>query len=112
MIVLLSRSIRPSTLCGLIVGAGLIILGRGNGSLMEMSTINLSFRGGGVDVIVCDDTAWLGVLGCLLPVDGAGVVLGEPLVCMPCVVWVARWTACCNSLRRRVISFHMLLPFW
>ena len=109
---MLSRASGPSTLCGLIVGARLIILGRGNGSLMEMSTINLSFRGGGVDVIVCDDTAWLGVLGRLLPVDGTGVVLGEPLVCMPCVAWVALWAACCNSLRRRVISFHMLLPIW
>ena len=87
-------------------------MGRGNGSLMGMSTINLSFRGGGADVIVCDDPAWLGVLRRLLPVDGTGVVLGEPLVCMPCVAWVARWAACCNSLRRRVISFHMLLPIW
>ena len=72
----------------------------------------MSFRGGGVDVIVCDVTAWLGVLGRLLLVDGTGVVLGEPLVCMPCVAWVARWAACCNSLRRRVNSFHMLLPIW
>ena len=87
-------------------------MGRGNGSLMGMSTINLSFRGGGVDVIVCDVTAWLGVLRHLLLVGGTGVVLGEPLVCMPCVAWVARWAACCNSLRKLVISFHMLLPIW
>ena len=79
---------------------------------MEMSAINLLFRGVGVDVIVCDVTAWIGVLGHLLPVGGTGVVLGEPLVCMPCVARVARWAACCNSLRARVSSFHMLLPFW
>ena len=112
LVVLLSCSVRSSTLQGFVVVAGLIILGSRSGLLMEMSAINLSFRGGGVDVIVCDVTAWLSVLGHLLPVGGTGVVLREPLVCMPCVARVARWAACCNSLRARVSSFQMLVPFW
>ena len=110
LVVLLSCSVRSSTLQGFVIVAGLIILGSGNGLLMEMSTISLSFRGVGVDVIVCDVTAWIGALGHMLLVGGTGVVLVGLFACMRCVVRVACWTACCILLRRLVISFRTLLP--
>ena len=72
--------------------------------------MNLSFRGVGVDVIVCDVTAWIGALGHMLLVGSTGVVLVGLFACMRCVVRVACWTACCILLRRLVISFRTLLP--
>ena len=77
---------------------------------VEMSAINLSFRGVGVDVIVCDVTAWISALRHLLLVGGTGVVLVGLFACVRCVVRVACWTARCILLRRLVISFRTLLP--
>ena len=71
LFVLLPRSGRPSTVLGLVVGACLIILGGGIGSLLGVTRANLSFLGGCVGVIVCGNAAWLGMLGCMLLVDGA-----------------------------------------
>ena len=49
---------------GLIVGAWFIILGRGNGSLLEVSMINVSFKGGGgaLCLAVVGGAVWLCVL--------------------------------------------------
>ena len=55
---------------------------RGISIAADMTNTNLSFVGGCVAVIVCDNTVWLSVLKCVLLVKGAQAVFGQPLACV------------------------------